>query len=59
MTVNEDEDQQADERKRRELEFRAAYIAGAEQRSRVLFGRPLTKEEMERLVEAYPGPPTR
>jgi hypothetical protein len=35
--------------------LRIAFIAGAEERSRETTGRGLTEEELERIIERYPG----
>jgi hypothetical protein len=35
--------------------LRLAFIAGAEERSRDTAGRGLTDEELERIIERYPG----
>jgi hypothetical protein len=35
--------------------LRLAFIAGAEQRSRQTTGRGLTDDELERIIERYPG----
>jgi hypothetical protein len=35
--------------------LRIAFIAGAEARSRETMGRGLTDEELERVIERYPG----
>ena len=35
--------------------LRIAFIAGAEARSRETMGRGLTEEELERIIERYPG----
>ena len=35
--------------------LRVAFIAGAEERSRDTAGRGLTDEELERIIERYPG----
>jgi hypothetical protein len=54
-------DWQAESRKlaarRRDLNrrLRLAFIAGAEGRSRETVGRGLTDEELERIIERYPG----
>jgi hypothetical protein len=32
---------------------RAAYLHGAEEHSRVTLGRPLTQDELERVLERY------
>ena len=42
---------------RRELnrKLRAAFLAGAEERSCRVFGRGLTDEEVRRVIEHYPG----
>ena len=34
---------------------RAAYLEGAEERSRTVEGRPLTAYELERVLKGYPG----
>ena len=43
--------------RRKELNrrLRAAFIAGAEERSRETVGRGLTGEELERVLRRYPG----
>jgi hypothetical protein len=35
--------------------LRLAFIAGAEERSRETMGRGLSEEELERIIERYPG----
>ena len=35
--------------------LRAAFIAGAEERSRSRLGRGLSEEELERVLRRYPG----
>jgi hypothetical protein len=53
--------QEADNRGRQWLnerlraEFRAEFIAGAEEDSRRRLGRGLTREELERVLRRYPG----
>jgi len=37
------------------LRLRIAFIAGAEARSRRELGRPLTADELRRVLERYPG----
>ena len=34
---------------------RAAFLSGAEERSRTVEGRPLTADELERVTKRYPG----
>lgn len=34
---------------------RAAFLEGAEERSRKVEGRPLTADELERVTKRYPG----
>lgn len=36
---------------------RLEFVAGAEERSRRVEGRPLTAEELERVLRHYPGDP--
>jgi hypothetical protein len=36
-----------------EEKARAAYLHGAEERSRATLGRPLTQEELERVLRRY------
>jgi hypothetical protein len=51
----------AQEQERRELNRRRrmAFIARAEERSQRALGRPLTADELRRVLERYPGdPPT-
>ncbi len=47
----------ATEQERRELNrrLRMAFIAGAEERSRHELGRPLTADELRRVLARYPG----
>ena len=45
-----------DKRRRRLNErLRAEYIAGAEEEWRMRTGRPMTAEELERVLRRYPG----
>jgi hypothetical protein len=56
--VRQDPSQPTDRSKRfRELNrrLRAAFIAGAEERSRREAGRGLTEQELERVLRRYPG----
>lgn len=36
---------------------RAAFLQGAEEHSLATFGRPLTRDELERVLKRYPGDP--
>jgi DNA-binding transcriptional regulator YbjK len=40
---------------RREQRYRQAFIEGVEEQSRRALGRPLTREELERVLRRYPG----
>jgi hypothetical protein len=46
-----------DEFRRRRLNerLRASFIAGAEEESRRRLGRGLTREELDRVLQRYPG----
>lgn len=35
--------------------LRLAFVQGAEERSRRVVGRPLTDEELQRVIARYPG----
>jgi hypothetical protein len=39
----------------REEKMRAAYVQGAEEHSRATLARPLTPDELRRIIERYPG----
>lgn len=62
-TTREDGQQDANERslekQRRRLRerARAAFVEGAEEFSRVNSGRPLTRDELQRVLKRYPGDP--
>ena len=47
----------ATEQERRDLNrrLRIAFIAGAEERSQRELGRPLTADELRRVLDRYPG----
>lgn len=49
-----DERQRADRFEGVERRGRAAFLEGAEERSRTVEGRPLTGDELERVTERYP-----
>ena len=44
-----------DRRRRLNERLRAEYIAGAEDERRRRAGRPMTAEELERVLRRYPG----
>jgi hypothetical protein len=52
-----DEPEPDDDAKRRRLNerLRAAWIEGAEDESRRRLGRGLTRDELERVLQRYPG----
>ena len=52
IRLDERRDEKLDEIDRR---GRAAYLDGAEERSRTVEGRPLTAFELERVTKRYPG----
>ena len=45
----------SDRRRRLNERLRAEYIAGAEEEWRKRTGRPMTAEELERVLRRYPG----
>jgi hypothetical protein len=45
----------ADWQRRMNLRLRAEFIAGAEEEWRKRTGRPMTVEELERVLRRYPG----
>jgi hypothetical protein len=45
----------ADWQRRMNLRLRAEFIAGAEDEWRRRTGRPMTNEELERVLRRYPG----
>jgi hypothetical protein len=45
----------ADWQRRMNLRLRAEFIAGAEEEWRKRTGRPMTAEELERVLRRYPG----
>jgi hypothetical protein len=45
----------AERREELNLRLRAAFIEGAEERSRAALGRGLTDEELRRVIGRYPG----
>ena len=45
----------ADCRRRMNLRLRAEFIAGDEEEWRTRTGRPMTAEELERVLRRYPG----
>ena len=48
-------DKQADRRHRLNERLRAEYVAGAEAEWRKRSGRPMTRDELERVLRRYPG----
>lgn len=46
---------EADRPRRLNERLRAEFIAGAEEEHRRLTGRPMTREELERVLQRYPG----
>jgi hypothetical protein len=49
-----DERRRAEKLEETELRGRAAFLEGAEGRSQVVEGRPLTTDELERVIRRYP-----
>jgi hypothetical protein len=45
----------ADWQRKMNLRLRAEFIAGAEEEWQRRHGRPMTKEELERVLRRYPG----
>jgi hypothetical protein len=45
----------ADWQRKMNLRLRREFVAGAEEENRRLTGRPLTAEELERVLRRYPG----
>ncbi len=43
------------QRQRLNERLRAEFIAGAEEEHRRLTGRPMTRDELERVLRRYPG----
>jgi hypothetical protein len=44
-----------DRRKQLNMGLRAAFVAGAKQKSRRTLGRRVTRDELERVMRRYPG----
>lgn len=55
MTTSRDLDASAERRQKLRERARAEYIAGAEEEWRKRTGRPMTAEELERVLRRYPG----
>lgn len=56
MDMSQQRGHEVNQRRRRLRErLRAEYIAGAEEEWRTRTGRPMTAEELDRVLRRYPG----